>query len=782
MMEQLAERRMQREEEIHYPTSALAHQDIHQGHDHAPLDDEDDYDDEEEDEDYDSQEEDDFEGDEMVSRSPTRPGTMLTVQEDSMTEEQRMEEGRRMFQIFAARMFEQRVLTAWREKVAAERTRALIDELNEDQEAQAQKDAKKARDAAKKKEKKKAQKAVRDEEKARKDAEKAAQEAAMKEAEEKRLEDQRQRKEDQRKKREAERKAIEEERLKKEADKTRRQQEQKDRQADLERKQREVKEKERLKKEEAKKREKEEREAREKEARERKAKELQERRAREEQIRKEKDPALKDAPARSGPAASARPQPVALPPGLTPPSRPGPQLQSPSATAATPIVPPKMPTPARNRQTSQPSSQPHQSHGSSPRSQVGSTEHSISPASALPQTPGQAHPTRSHAQPPMLHHPQPSAPRSPLNNPNRNQYAFNVNGFPGLGVSGPPNGPGMMPGMMPPMPMYGGPQGPPLGGPPRFGPNGMPFTPNFNGPRHFQPPQPMPFHAQAPVNPPVPAQQAPAPKPHSRQASGSNLTDGSSQPAPIGRPGPIARPSSTTPDKQMKKSTDPDVEQITTQLGSKALLDDSDEPIPPPVEGRPNLAPLGAPGTGRLPFASPFTENKVEPFNHGWGSFGAAHGWGPPPGQGRPGVGWGPPPFGGPMMAGPQSGSRSHLPRPIAVRLMLVDACRQLGAAGEMLHPVQVVLRQLELLRAPGEPPVSMDEMLGICDTEGNAQNGGGSFEVMMDKSRGQVIRFTEDNAQPRGSAGDIGSPLPGHAQTAGFSLAPSFGAPGRGF
>ncbi len=49
---------------------------------------------------------------------------MLTIQQDSegdedeiMTEEQRMEEGRRMFQIFAARMFEQRVLQAYREKV-----------------------------------------------------------------------------------------------------------------------------------------------------------------------------------------------------------------------------------------------------------------------------------------------------------------------------------------------------------------------------------------------------------------------------------------------------------------------------------------------------------------------------------------------------------------------------------------------------------------------------------------------------------------------------------------
>ena len=69
MMEQLAERRMQREEEVHFPSSALAHQDIHQGHNHAPIDEEDDDYDEEDDEEYDSQEEDDFEGDEMVSRT-----------------------------------------------------------------------------------------------------------------------------------------------------------------------------------------------------------------------------------------------------------------------------------------------------------------------------------------------------------------------------------------------------------------------------------------------------------------------------------------------------------------------------------------------------------------------------------------------------------------------------------------------------------------------------------------------------------------------------------------
>jgi hypothetical protein len=49
-----------------------------------------------------------------------------------MTEKQRMEEGKRMFQIFAARMFEQRVLTAYREKVSHQRQEMLLQELMEE--------------------------------------------------------------------------------------------------------------------------------------------------------------------------------------------------------------------------------------------------------------------------------------------------------------------------------------------------------------------------------------------------------------------------------------------------------------------------------------------------------------------------------------------------------------------------------------------------------------------------------------------------------------------------
>ena len=684
-----------------------------------------------------------------------------------------MEEGRRMFQIFAARMFEQRVLTAYREKVAAERQARLLEELDEENRLDTQREAKKAREAAKKKEKKKAQKQAKEEEKSKKEAEKAAQEAAIREAEEKRQEEQRQRKEEQRRKREAERKAAEEERLKKEADKLRRQQEQKDRQAEAERKAREAKEKEKQKKEESKRKEREEREAREKEARERKAKESQERKAREEQARKERADAIakaeKDAKERTGQQPTPRPQQVALPPGLLPPSR-GPSLQSPNMAVATPIMPPKVPS----RQASQTT----QSHSSSP----GSQQLSKSPAIiAVPQPPGQQPPSgKPQGPPPTLHHPQPNAPRSPLNNPNRNQHAFNINGLPGLGVSAPPpNGPVMMPGPMPHMPMY---QGPPMSHHQRFGPNGMQYPQNFGTARHFQPTQPVPFHTQAPMAAPVQAPQNPLPKQsHSRQPSGSTTTESSSQPAPIARPGPIGRPSSTTPDRQKSKEkvADSEVEQITTQLGSKALLDDSDEPIP----SNPNshtLPPVGAPGTGRLPFASSF-ESKPDAFgmgSQGWGGFPSAPGWGAP-GPQRAGAAWPQQPFGA-MNHAPPPPQRSHLPRPIAVRLMLVQACRHLSASGESFHPVQSVLAQLEMMKAPGEPPVSMDEMLGICDTEGNAQNGGGSFEVMMDKTRGQVIKFTEDVAPPRSSVGDIGSPVVSHSQPTSFAV--GFGPPGRGF
>ena len=65
-----------------------------------------------------------------------------------------MEEGKRMFSIFAARMFEQRVLQAYREKVAQERQLQLLRELEDEDKAAQEKEAKKQKENQKKKAKK----------------------------------------------------------------------------------------------------------------------------------------------------------------------------------------------------------------------------------------------------------------------------------------------------------------------------------------------------------------------------------------------------------------------------------------------------------------------------------------------------------------------------------------------------------------------------------------------------------------------------------------------------
>ena len=803
MMEQLAERRMQREEEIYYPSTALAHQNVHQGHNHPPLDEDDDYDDDEDDEDYDdSQEDDEFENDEMVKAAEYC--TMISqtdIGQDSMTEEQRMEEGRRMFQIFAARMFEQRVLTAYREKVAAERQKKLLDELEQEGQLDAQREAKKLREAAKKKEKKRLQKQAKDEEKAKKDAEKAAQEAAVREEQEKKLEEQRQKKEEQRKKREAERKAAEDERQRKEAEKQRRAQEERERQAEAERKQREAKEREKKKREEAKQKERAEREAKEKEVRELKAKQDQERKAKEDGDKKEKDATMK-----SGHGTIKR-QPIALPPGLQPPTQVS-NTQSPLLPIATPIMPIKAPTPGRPRHTSHQGQQ--SSHASSPRSQHAMTEtslSSISPASvAVPQTPAFGNvPMKSQSQTPLLHHPQPSAPLSPLNQQARNGHLpFGINGAPGLGL----NGPGISaPGMI-----HNGPHmqnfGQPMPGQQRFGPpQGMPYPPGFNPPRQYGPGQQMPFHPHAPMPPPISAPHSQQQKPisHSRQPSGSQQEP--AHPAPIGgnRPGPIGGPSSTTPDKQPRQVSgskallgDSDVDNLATHLGSKALLDDdADVPFVSSQGGAAKVnIPLGPPGSGRVPFSSSFGDGKFDNLGmgaHNWGGFSPnvpnASGWGAPGPNPRNSGGWN-------QQANNAFGSiggmhslapRPHASRPFAIRNLLAQACRQLsatpGSAGDGFIAASNVLRQVEAMKAPGDAPVTMEEMLAYCETEGNAQNGGGSFEVRNDGNRGPVVKFSSDASPGGRSVGDIGSPIVSHGLPASFGgNGHGFGAPGRGF
>ncbi|KAA8646154.1 putative stress response protein Nst1 [Aspergillus tanneri] len=782
MMEQLAERRMQREEDTQFGITA-GHQSLHDGHNHGPYDEED-YDDEEE-EDYDSQEDEDYEEDDM----------------DAMTEEQRMEEGRRMFQIFAARMFEQRVLTAYREKVAEQRQQKLIEELMEEETRNEQRNAKKAREAQKRKDKKKQQKQAKEEEKARRDAEKAAEEAAAKAEQERKLEDQRRKREEQRKKREAERKAQEEERARKEAERQRRLREERERHAELERRHREQKEQEKKKRDEVRRREQEERELREKKARVEQAK-------KESAVKADQDAAAKRAS-----------QPV-IPSNLHHP--PSGHLQSPHYQVATPVVP-KAPTPARPRQPSQ-----HGSHTSSPRSQAEPSQTSISPRSMVPSQssgPSSVASKQSQGQP-ILHHPQPSTPLSPLGSMGR----AHPPGFPGP-ISGLPSNPpglaGMIPrsSMGPELPTYPPHTGPLIGQLRGFpAPNGIPIPPGMNGTRPIPPGRGfpldpghgLPFHTQPPMSGAFSAHQAGLSHSHSRQPSNSferSPREAHAQIFPISRPSPIKRPSSTQQEQQSDSNcTNRDVDNLSAHLGSSALLDDSDIPFTSNLsQSLPGAtAPGSLPGPTRASFGAPsLFPDPLSASKHGnfsvnpgvggstWGAqmpFGASAFPGAPMwGTAVHGSGWS-----NNNAFGSSSHHRAHTSRPVAVRLLVIQAWKQLntmspskGASG--YHDAKLVLRQVDHLRSANEPSISLKEMLDICDTEGSTQNGGGSFSIKSDET-GDFVKFEPDNNSAtsghRGSIvpGEIGSPIPSSSIPAfgGVGSTPSvlrqFSSPPTGF
>ena len=148
-------------------------------------------------------------------------------------------------------------------------------------------------------------------------------------------------------------------------------------------------------------------------------------------------------------------------------------------------------------------------------------------------------------------------------------------------------------------------------------------------------------------------------------------------------------------------------------------------------------------------------------------------------------------PFGAPPMSGPPSWSngpgpqwsngafsnmainRQNASRAVTIRHLVCQACNKLGAnppatsskAG--FHSAEVVLRQIELMKPANEGQISLREMMDICDTEGNSQNGGGSFMVQHEHT-GDFIRFEagrNTSVSMRGGApGDIGSPSPGGA------------------
>ncbi|KAG8215173.1 hypothetical protein J3R82DRAFT_8688 [Butyriboletus roseoflavus] len=586
MMEQLAERRMQREEE-------------------AAADVEDDSDAEEDEEgDEDEDEEEDEEDDDD--------------DEEVMTEEQKMEEGKRMFSIFAARMFEQRVLQAYREKVAQERQQQLLRELEDEDKLTKEREVKKQTQNQKKKDKKKygvlhfvsrvllmcgfrQQKQAKEEERAAKAAEKAAEESAMKAKQVAHEEEMRKKKDEEKAKREAARKAAEEEKQRKEEERRKRLAEEREREAERERKRKEKEEKvkqERRDREEKERKAREEREAKaaaDKAAREAAKKEQQEKEEREKKLAKEREEkaekerlaqqqraAAKNARQPTSPRASGLTQRSQSTNGSTK------KILNKAATAPAPAA-----TPSRT------------------------TSQRLSATASQPATP--VAPSVPNTFPPPvapLYPPAPGLVPSPTTLP---PYAPP----PPFGVFGP--GPSIS-------------QGPPPLAPSAL-PRGFGSPSPFDGPFSRGLPQPAPIGpppktVQNPIASPtllaaVPSRKAslpePGPGPVARPVSIAPIAP----PAPIA---PIARP--TTGETSGSRSGSPVRRSPSPKgvLGSSALAADDDEVVPPP--GRRTVP--GAVGQSWGTTASPRAVVEARP---PWGPPA------PPPGFGSPR----PPPIGGPL-------------------------------------------------------------------------------------------------------------------------------------
>ncbi len=723
-----------------------------------------------------------------------------------MTEEQRMEEGRRMFQIFAARMFEQRVLTAYREKVAKERQAKLLEEIEAENQQDAQRKAKKAKDAQRRKDKAARKKEAQAEEKARKDAEKAAEEEARRAEEARKAEEQRAKAEEKRKKREAQRKAEEEERQRKEAERLRKVQEREEN----ERKVREAKEREKKARDEARLKEKEAREQKEREAREKREQQERERREKEAKAKadrearevkegkdaKDKRKREERAAHKAAALAAAVPVPVTLPKRPAPqqppppavaavpalPQQPPPSYASPSISVATPALP-KAPTPMRARQTSQQESSTASasSGGPSNSGSVASQNPSPHPLTPVHSSPGPIGPpsksgttgasSQGGAQPP-------SHSASPMGLPIKSlppQHGpFGMAPMGAAAMSFPPGLPQIPPGfgnamhrdpLFPPMPGF------------RPAPGMMPMPPGFGGPsvgRGFPMHPPPGFH---PMESPVPSMaqimgpgmQKESPSPHSRQGSGSfdmGAAQPISRPTPIGRPASVVqgqRPSSGSPSAGLPKP-EPDA-----HLGSRALLDDLDDGLQdfPGRFSRGGSAPGPRPVPG-FPMGPFGMEPMFTPHTNPWGPPGALQsnpfGPLPPPGFGHNPLGVHTPmsmPWGHPMPPAATFGGQGVVDRPIeprsvAVRKMLRRACEDLvdneskkvdGKADDNFIPLERIKTQVEIFNHGY--PVDEKELLDICETEGNEVNGGGSFDVRDSEPGGKLIRFVSGNERP---------------------------------
>lgn len=706
-----------------------------------------------------------------------------------------MEEGRRMFQIFAARMFEQRVLTAYREKVARERQEKLIEELEEEKSQESQRQAKKAKEAQKRKDKAAQKKQAQLEEKAKREAAKAAEEAARLAEDARRTEEARLRAEEKRKKKDAQKKAEEEERQRKELERQRRAHELKEKQAEQERKIREAKEREKKLKEEQRRKEQEARELKERETRERREKHEKDKRdkelraaqakaerdAKEKTKQEEKDKAAAKVitPAAPIPIQPAKKQHLISVPAI--PHQPTMNHPSPQVAVATPALP-KAPTPMKPRAASQEvtRSVSQASHSASGPSQNVSP-HALTP---LHTSPGPIGPPRKPSSTGPTSAGPPVQPASPLHAgikspPSSHPGSFNM-GMPPIGMQFPPGIPPQM------APAFNRMHDPIFPAPANFRHMGMPVPPGFPAPnpmvgRPFPMPHAPPgFHQ--PSDQPLPAMHHQGfspegvsghPPSHSRHTSFDanplDLKGSSSKSQPIGRPAPIGRPGSVV-HGQKSHDLSADIDDVSNHLGSSALLDDSEEQFGGIGPSRQGTAIPGAlPPFPSAPFIDPFLGS---PMNTAWGH---PNVFSPPPGFANPA--WPP----NAAFGSTPPGMRASQPRPIAVRQMLVRACKDLEAhAADSTGYIDLsaIKGHVDSINLSVNEPVSEAELLEMCETEGNPQNGGGGFDIRRDENSSKVsIRFEADGgsvpasfSRSVGAPGEIGSPVVGTGSPSHFS------------
>ncbi|KAJ2897262.1 stress response protein NST1 [Zalerion maritima] len=821
MMDQLTERRMQREQESHgyYHADHHHHHHHHQHshhahghlgpnayhHHHHQVDEEDEYDEEDEGgDDYEDEPED--EGDysqdeeydeeelevrpEQQDHDPALAGGLSAdtdAPQDPMTEAQRMEEGRRMFQIFAARMFEQRVLKAYRESVSKERAGQLLLELEEERAKEAQAKEAKAQAAQRRKEKEKERKRLKAEEKKRKEEQKKAEQEAQKAAKERQAQEQKAKMEEKRRQKELKKKAEEEERLRKEAERQRRLHEQKEKEERKAREAREARERDKKRKEEQEARE---RAQREKEARDRK--EQQERAektaAKDKNVKENRRPKYDNKPPQKAPAPNTS---VAIPLG---PKRPQ-QNPTPVATplqnravlakfSNSPVVPVAIPSVPLSKATGT---------IAATRPRIPSQHEDISSVSHHSQSQN----TSPHPVTPLQSSPGPTGmpgarsgsgqsigPAGLAMSPQPSMSSASSMPFSGPPPPGMPLPPGFHQPLPPPPGLMHHSQGfPPISGGFRPGsalgsgppPPGIPMgpPPGLASPvRGFFPPPGLSGPMDAPglsqvFGPPIDG----SPSTHSRQASSGfdqsppapSHVQQASRPAPIGKPSSVAGQRAPGPRRSVSHATEPD--DSTQHLGSKALLDD-DEPL---QHATPMRMGNVAPGPRPLYQPDPFN-NSVFPLPVQWTNplpnnpFGAP---GFPPGL--PSGGW-PVPAGG-AFGGQIQPAREAQSREVKARLQLCMVCHVLRPTQgdeEGFLDLDTIVRESRVMEDAGS--ISPDDVEILFSIEGNRNNGGGVFDIKRDGNGKKLVRFTEDdgNSSIHGAVGApgavIGSPLVGGA------------------